>query len=107
MPAITERTVPYIAFAKRLWSSVGETVTFWSATVTLTTGAKSFETLPLGPSTRTVSPLTVTLTLSGMGTGCLPMRLIFKSGEGQLPDVADQFAAGLVATAVGVLHEAA
>src|SRR5476651_1013944 len=103
MPAMTERTVPYIAFAKRLWSAVGETVTFLSATVTLTTGAKSLETLPLGPSTRTVSPLMVTLTLSGMMTGCLPMRLMVRCS---LPNVADHFATRFVAAAVGILHEA-
>src|ERR1700759_1716890 len=102
MPAMTERTGPYIAFAKRLWSSVGATVTFLSATVTLTTGAKSLETLPLGPSTRTVSPVMVTLTLSGMGTGCLPIRLLGVAG---LPNVADHFATRPLTAAVGVLHQ--
>src|SRR5687767_8016400 len=102
MPAITERTVPYIAFAKRLSSFVGETVTFLSATEILTTGAKVLETLPLGPSTETVWPLMSTLTLSGMGTGCLPMRLMRVGG---LPDVAEQFATGLVAAAIGILHQ--
>src|SRR5882672_6227140 len=98
MPAMTERTVPYIAFAKRLSSLVGATVTFLSAMEMLTTGAKVWVTLPLGPSTETVWPLISTLTLSGMGTGCLPMRLMKVGG---LPNVAKQFATGLVAAAVG------
>src|SRR4051812_15881869 len=102
MPAMIERTVPYIAFAKRLSSSVGATMTFLSAMEMLTTGAKVLETLPLGPSTFTVWPLMSTFTLSGMGTGCLPMRLMMRGG---LPNVAEQFATGLVAAAVGILHQ--
>src|SRR5271167_4798336 len=69
----------------------------------VTTGAKVLSTLPLGPSTRTVVSLMSTLTLSGMGTGCLPMRLMV---GGSLPDVADELAARLVAAAVRVLHQA-
>src|SRR5450432_3535820 len=103
MPAMTERTVPYIALAKRLVSALGETMTFLSTIAILTTGAKVLVTLPLGPSTWTVWSLMSTLTLSGMGTGCLPMRLMVVVS---LPNVANEFAAGLVAAAVGVLHQA-
>src|SRR5271167_2987640 len=69
----------------------------------VTTGAKVLSTLPLGPSTWTVVSLMSTLTLSGMGTGCFPMRLMV---GGSLPDVADELAARLVAAAVRVLHQA-
>src|SRR4051794_3360098 len=79
MLAMIERAVPYMALAKRE-SSVGETVSFLSATANLTTGAKVLETLPFGPSTRTVVLVMPTLTLSGMGTGCLPMRLMVRAG---------------------------
>src|SRR5580704_8682752 len=103
MLAMIERVVPYIALAKRV-SSSGEIVTFLSACEIFTTGAKVLWTFPLGPSTWTVVSLTVTVTLSGTGMGCLPMRLM---GAGSLPDVADEFATGLVAAAVGVLHQAA
>src|ERR1035437_6918074 len=102
MPATIERAVPYMAFAKRV-SSVGAKVTFLSATVTLTAEAKVLETLPLGPSTRTVPWVTTTLTLSGMGTGCLPIRLMVRGG---LPNVAKQFTAGLGAAAVLILQQA-
>ena len=102
MPAMIERAVPYMALAKRV-SSIGATMTFLSVTAIVTTGAKVFATLPLGPSTWTVVSLMSTLTLSGMGTGCLPMRLMVGVS---LPNVADQLAAGLVAAAVGVLHQA-
>src|SRR5208283_330249 len=97
-----ERAVPYIALAKRE-SPMGATTTFFSVMVIVTTGANVFWTLPLGPSTETVVSLMSTLTFSGMGTGCLPMRLML---GGSLPDVADEFAARLVAAAVGVLHQA-
>src|SRR5271170_7704996 len=102
MLAMIERAVPYMALAKRV-SPMGATITFLSVIVIVTTGAKVLSTLPLGPSTRTVVSLMSTLTLSGMGTGCFPMRLMV---GGSLPDVADQFATGLVAAAVGVLHQA-
>src|SRR5580658_7320089 len=102
MLAMMERAVPYIALAKRV-SPIGETITFLSVMAMVTTGAKVLWTLPLGPSTWTVVSLMSTLTLSGMGTGCLPMRLMV---GGSLPDVADQLAAGLAAPAIRVLHEA-
>src|SRR5580692_758225 len=102
MLAMMERAVPYIAFAKRV-SPIGATITFLSVMEMVTTGAKVLWTLPLGPSTWTVVSLMSTLTLSGMGTGCLPMRLIV---GGSLPNVADELPAGLVAAAVGVLHQA-
>src|SRR5271157_4811885 len=102
MPAMMERAVPYMALAKRV-APMGATMTFLSVMVIVTTGANVFWTWPLGPSTRTVVSLMSTLTFSGMGTGCLPMRLMV---GGSLPDVADEFAAGLVAAAVGVLHQA-
>src|SRR6185295_978875 len=102
MPATIERAVPYMAFAKRV-SSVGANVTFLSPTVTLTAEAKVLWTLPLGPSTWTVPLLTETLTLSGMGTGCLPIRLMVRGG---LPNVAKQFTAGLGAAAVLILQQA-
>src|ERR1019366_8130566 len=102
MPGMMERAVPYMALAKRV-SPTGATMTLLSVILMVTTGAKVFSTLPLGPSTWTVVSLMSTLTLSGMGTGCLPMRLMV---GGSLPDVADELAAGLVASAVGVLHQA-
>src|SRR5580692_3258982 len=102
MLAMMERAVPYMALANRV-SPIGATITFLSVILMVTTGAKVLWTLPLGPSTWTVVSLMSTLTLSGMGTGCLPMRLMV---GGSLPDVADQFPAGLVAAAVGVLHQA-
>ena len=69
IPAMIDRAVPYMALANRV-SPIGATITFLSATVIVTTGAKVLWTLPLGPSTRTVVSLMSTLTLSGMGTGC-------------------------------------
>src|SRR5580698_492085 len=97
-----ERAVPYMALAKRV-SPTGETTTLFSLMAMVTTGEKVFWTLPFGPSTETVESLMSTLTFSGMGTGCFPMRLM---AVGPLPDVADQLAAGLVPPAVGVLHQA-
>src|SRR5580698_8701874 len=102
MPEMIERAVPYIALANRV-SPTGATITCLSTILIVTTEAKVLWTLPLGPSTRTVVSLMSTLTLSGMGTGCLPMRLIV---GGSLPNVADELPAGLVAAAVGVLHQA-
>src|SRR5882757_1737611 len=101
MPAMTERAVPYMAREKRV-SSVGDTTMVLSFFSILTTEAKVLFTLPFGPSTDTVVPLMSILTLSGMGTGCLPILLMVVCS---LPDGADEFSAEFVAAGVLVLHE--
>src|SRR5258708_1762056 len=101
MPAMMLRAEPYMSLAKRA-SSVGAAVIFLPAMTIFTTGAKVLVTLPLGPSTWTVQSLISTLTFSGMGTGCFPIRLMVWVS---LPNVAEQFTAGFIAATVLVFHE--
>src|SRR4051812_43527332 len=83
--------------------------------LTVISGRKLDSSLPLGPSTRTVLPSTVTLTLAGTGTGCFPIRDITKLrthpplrvGMDALPHGAEDFAADPLAAGLAIAHQAA
>src|SRR5438067_490279 len=60
--------------------------------------------LPSGPSTRTSPSSRATLTLAGTGTGCLPIRDIFRPLT--LPNRAEELAAQPLGAGLAVAHDA-
>src|SRR5437016_1583645 len=62
---------------------------------------KSKSSLPLGPSTRTLWPLTSTFTFSGMVMGCFPIRDINQ----QLPNIAEKFSADVTFAGLNTGHK--
>src|SRR5262249_3168479 len=64
----------------------------------------TWESWPLGPSTRTVFPSTATFTPWGTGIGFLPIR---DMAGGSLPHVGEDFPAEMLPFALAVGHDAA
>src|SRR5947209_6457774 len=93
-----------------LWRSSPERVTttaFLAASYcTPTSLRKVCDSLPLGPSTRTVSPCTSTLTPAGTTTGCFPIRDMALALKGS-PQLAQHLAADLLAAGAAIAHQAA
>src|SRR5437867_2939942 len=95
----------------RAWASSPwrETSTLEPSIFAAVRGGRSRFNLPLGPSTRTLRPLTWTFTWAGMTTGCLPMRDMkwwLKSYKvTRSPDVAEQFATDIILAGLLAAHE--
>src|SRR5438552_17592307 len=103
MFAINERYRPCSARASRSSPERLTTTAFLSASyLTATSGRNVFASLPLGPSTRTVMPLTSTLTLAGTTTGCVPIR----DTAHLSPDVANHLAPDFLGAGAAVAHQA-
>src|SRR6266567_2232162 len=94
-PVVTPCTALYTSARVRPWNaanlSLSRTTCRWPSLVSsLTPSATSAETLPFGPSTRTVLPSTLYLTPAGSGIGFFPIRDIesilcwLASPDGQL-----------------------
>src|SRR3954451_5413844 len=90
------------------------TIAFWSAScLTATSGRKLVSSLPLGPSTRTTLPSTVTLTLAGTARGSFPLgdtpALQSRSplDRRRSPDGAQDLAADPLGAGLAVAHQPA
>src|SRR3990172_8355234 len=103
MLAISARVSPCRARCWR-WSVGRETVNCRSATATRMSGCTWRDSVPLGPLTSTVRPLTVTSTSLGSTTGKRPIRDIPYTPAG-LPNIADDLAAHTQAPRVFVRHD--
>src|SRR5262245_33150196 len=95
------RMSPWTLRARRV-SSRRFTTTADPSTATVTSGSIRRSSLPFGPSTRTRSSATCTLTPAGTVMGSLPMRDMVAS----LPDRADDLAADVLAARVAIDEDA-
>src|SRR6476659_9294543 len=73
MPAKTERARPWKRAPSRP-PIVGTIVIFWPSTLIFTFGGTGRESVPFGPVTSNLSPLTEALTPFGRSIGRLPVR---------------------------------